>query len=78
MSYPEEFTNDFFKESSKRWKANKISIGCGTYEYKKNAFPKDDCPPAPKPKLKIKLPKVEEKEPPIIRRSPRLRAAKLN
>lgn len=77
MSYPQEFTKSFFNESAKRWKQNKNYIGDGTYEYKKDAFlSESDFPPAPKPKLKIKIPPVEEKEPPIIRRSARLRAAK--
>lgn len=76
MSFPSEFTEDFFDESSKRWKENKVYIGTGTYKYKKNAFPKEDLPKQPKPALKIKLPPVVEKEPPILRRSPRLRQSK--
>jgi|LakMenEpi03Aug12_release.lakeMendotaPanAssembly.Ray.scaffolds.fasta_scaffold1212495_2 hypothetical protein len=31
----EEFTSDFFDESSKAWKANKIEVVKGIYKYKK-------------------------------------------
>lgn len=63
-----EFTPDFFDEASKAWRANKISIGEGSYRYKRNAF----------------IPVVEVSRKPIVRkpikkvlrRSPRLLAKK--
>jgi hypothetical protein len=33
-----EFTREFFEESSKAWRANKICLPDATYKYKKNAF----------------------------------------
>lgn len=38
MKNIEEFTPQFFDDSSKAWKANKQSIGNGMYKYKKSAW----------------------------------------
>lgn len=48
----EEFTPEFFDESSAAWRANKISTGEGMFKYKKGAFKEE------KPKAKLaQLPK---------------------
>ena len=36
-----EFTQEFFEDASKAWKANKVRYGQASYKYKKNAFPKE-------------------------------------
>ncbi len=77
-----EFTQAFFEESSKAWKANKVRYGQAMYKYKKNAFPLDKDEPICKQTLKSK--KQTEKElqkrqslneeaPLPTRRSPRLK-----
>lgn len=40
-----EFTPQFFKEASEAWKQNKVSLGNGTYKYKKFAWSlREDAP----------------------------------
>lgn len=74
-----EFTQEFFEESSRLWKANKVRIGEGMYRYKKNAFPKCN-----EQEQMVKQTKRIEKEldrrhtideyaPPRVKRSSRLR-----
>jgi hypothetical protein len=77
-----EFTQTFFEESSKAWKANKVRYGQAMYNYKKNAFPKDTKEPTYKQSMKSKnqtekeLQKrqsIVEVAPLPTRRSPRLK-----
>lgn len=55
-----EFTQAFFEEASKAWKANKVRYGQAMYSYKKNAFPKDKEEPLSKQSIRSK--KQTEKE----------------
>lgn len=77
-----EFTQDFFEESSRMWKANKVRYGQASYKYKKNAFAKETKEPIFKQTQKSKrLTELElrkrqaddEPAPFRERRSPRLR-----
>lgn len=67
-----EFTPSFFDASSEAWKINKIPDGAGSYIYIKNAFLKDDMPKPPR-KIKTLKNTYHEKEPPVVRRSKRIR-----
>lgn len=76
-----EFTQSFFEESSKAWKANKVRYGQASYKYKKNAFPKTPEEPIYKQSMKSKIQMEKEllkrqslvEEAPLpTRRSPRL------
>lgn len=77
-----EFTHEFFEESSRMWKANKVRYGQAMYKYKKAAFPLDkDEPPrkqtvASKRRTEAELFKrqsIDEPAPLRTRRSERLR-----
>ncbi len=68
-----EFTPSFFDASSEAWKKNKIPFGEGSYKYKKNAFPPDHSEPQPPRKTKTTALPYVEKEPPMLRRSKRIR-----
>jgi hypothetical protein len=69
-----EFTPEFFEKSSTSWRQNKIHLGDGIYKYKKNAFSvEESLPKAPRKKKIVKESVIDEKEPPILRRSRRIR-----
>jgi hypothetical protein len=77
-----EFTQQFFEESSKAWKTNKVKYGQSMYRYKKNAF----VPAGDLPKQRIltraqtkameqeslRRSQIDEPVPPRVRRSARL------
>lgn len=77
-----EFTQTFFEDSSKAWKANKVKYGQSMYRYKKNAFvPATDIPKQrvltrsqTKAMEQESLPRsqIDEPVPPRVRRSARL------
>lgn len=75
-----EFTQAFFEESSKAWKANKVRYGQAMYRYKKQ--PKDlEEPPYKQSKASQKQTEqelqkrqsIDEYAPPRVRRSQRIR-----
>jgi hypothetical protein len=77
-----EFTHEFFEESSKAWKANKVRYGQAMYKYKKTVFRKErDEPPvsqtqASKRRTEAELQKRQSSDEPAplrVRRSQRLR-----
>lgn len=77
-----EFTHEFFEESSRSWKANKVRCGVGMYKYKKATFPLDKEEPinkqtqASKRRTEIELKKreaIDEPAPLRTRTSERLR-----
>ena len=77
-----DFTHEFFEESSKAWKANKIRLAEATYKYKTKAFPPEPSLPLPfqqtqaSKKTSAKELKqrqsIDEPAPLRVRRSPRL------
>ena len=77
-----EFTQAFFEDSRKAWKANKVKYGQAMYRYKKNAFPVDleepSFPQSMKSKKQtekelLKRQSIDEPAPLPLRKSPRLR-----
>ena len=63
-----EFTPEFFDNSSKAWRANKIRIAEGCFKYRKNAFTV---------KKEVKTKKKAKAKPEIkLRRSPRFTTTK--
>ncbi len=64
----EEFTSDFFDESSKAWKANKIEVLKGIYKYKKMQKEQVQQPLRKSPRL---LEKQKQEVVQTPRRSPR-------
>ncbi len=63
----QEFTPEFFDESSKAWKANKIEVAKGIYKYKKEV--KETVEPVRKSPRLVQKQKNEVLE--TLRRSPR-------
>ena len=77
-----EFTQAFFEEASKAWKANKVRYGQAMYKYKKKTFPIDKEEPTYKQSLKskkqtekelLKRQSLQEEAPLPTRKSPRLK-----
>ncbi len=77
-----EFTQEFFEESSRMWKANKVRYGQAMYKYKTKAFPLDKDAPlgkqthASRNRTEAELKKrqgLDEPAPLRARRSERLR-----
>ncbi len=77
-----EFTQQFFEESSKAWKANKVRYGQAMYKYRKNVFPMDKEEPLSKQSISskkktenelLKRQALDEEAPLPTRKSPRLR-----
>ncbi len=77
-----EFTHEFFEESSRMWKANKVRYGQAMYKYRAKAFPLDKDEPlrkqsqASRKRTEAELMKrqaIDEPAPFRTRRSERLR-----